>query len=141
MTNDPEEWLPVAGPWVTDLEVEYTADAARTAWYDRAGEYPQRFQEGFAKWLGVGHAMCLPSCTSGLHLALAALNVGPGDEVVLPESTWIATAAPVSYVGATPVFVDVDPVAWCLDCNLLCRHHSADQGGGPGRPLREHGGP
>ncbi len=115
MMNDPEEWLPVAGPWVTDLEVEYTADAARTAWYDRAGEYPQRFQEGFAKWLGVAHAMCLPSCTSGLHLALAALNVGPGDEVVLPESTWIATAAPVSYVGATPVFVDVDPVTWCLD--------------------------
>src|SRR5436305_3045689 len=64
--------------------------------------------------VGRSHAYTLPSCTAGLHLALAALGVGPGDEVVVPEATWIASAAPVSYVGATPVFADIDPVTWCL---------------------------
>jgi perosamine synthetase len=56
----------------------------------------------------------LPSCTSAIHLALAALSVGPGDEVIVPDITWIATAAPVTYVGATPVFADIDPRSWCL---------------------------
>lgn len=112
---DGTEVLPVAGPWITDLEVRYVADAARNAWYDKAGEYPQRFEQALAERLGRRYAVCLPSCTSGLHLALAALGVGPGDEVVLPDLTWIASAAPLSYVRATPVFADVDPESWCLD--------------------------
>src|SRR6185436_7072758 len=58
--------------------------------------------------------MALPSCTSAIHLALLALGVGPGDEVIVPELTWIASAAPVDYVGATVVFADVDPRTWCL---------------------------
>jgi perosamine synthetase len=63
--------------------------------------------------------VALPSCTSAIHLALAALGVGPGDEVIVPELTWIATAAPVRYVGATPVFADVDPVTWCLSAEAF----------------------
>jgi perosamine synthetase len=63
----------------------------------------------------VAHATSLPSCTSALHLALAALGIGPGDEVVVPDATWIATSAPISYVGATPVFADIDEGSWCLD--------------------------
>ena len=105
---------PVAGPWITDLEVEYVADAARNAWFERAGEYPARFEEAFAKAVGRTHAVSLPSCTSALHLALAGLGIGPGDEVIVPELTWIATSAPIAYVGATPVFADVDPATWCL---------------------------
>lgn len=106
--------VPVAGPWVTDLEVQYVADAARNAWYDDWNMYNEKFESAFAARHDVPYAISLPSCTSGLHLALAALGVGPGDEVIVPESTWIATAVPVTYVGATPVFADIDPTTWCL---------------------------
>ncbi len=108
------ERIPVAGPWITDKEVRYVADAARNAWYDKAGVYHQRFEQALADYLGVRHAVSLPSCTSAIHLALRALGVGPGDEVIVPDVTWIASAAPVTYVGATTVFADIDPRTWCL---------------------------
>jgi perosamine synthetase len=76
--------------------------------------YHVRFEKAFAQYLGMRFAMALPSCTSAIHLALAAKGIGPGDEVIVPESTWIASAAPVTYVGATTVFADVDPLTWCL---------------------------
>ena len=63
---------------------------------------------------GRRHAISLPSCTSGIHLALAAAGVKAGDKVAVPEITWIASSAPVAYVGAEPVFVDVDPNSWCM---------------------------
>src|SRR5688572_22246739 len=94
--------IPVAGPWITQKEIDYVTDAVRNAWYGRAGMYHDRLESAFAARLGVRHAIALPSCTSGLHLALAAFGIGPGDEVIIPEITWIATSAPVSYVGATP---------------------------------------
>jgi perosamine synthetase len=106
--------IPVAGPWITELEAGYVADALATNWYEHAGDYIARFEQGFAAHAGRRHAVSLPSCTAGLHLALAALGIGPGDEVVVPDITWIASAAPVSYVGATPVFVDIDPDTWCI---------------------------
>lgn len=107
--------MPVAGPWITELEHSYVADAVATNWYSNARDYVDRFEEAFAWHTGRRHAVSLPSCTAGIHLALTALGIGPGDEVILPESTWIASAAPASYVGAEPVFVDVDPVTWCVD--------------------------
>lgn len=106
--------IPVAGPDISDREVELVADAARNAWYEDAGVVQQQFEHAFAERIGCEHAVALPSCTSALHLALAALGVGPGDEVIVPETTWIATAAPIMYLGATPVFADIDPVTWCL---------------------------
>jgi len=106
--------IPVAGPWITQREIDYVADAVKHAWYADAGMYHDRFEGAFASRVGRAHAMALPSCTSAIHLALAAMSIGPGDEVIIPETTWIATAAPVSYVAATPVFVDVDPVTWCI---------------------------
>lgn len=106
--------VPVAGPWITELEVQYVADAARNAWYDDWNMYNERFERAFAGRHGVPYAISLPSATSGLHLSLAALGIGPGDEVIIPEATWIATAVPVIYVGATPVFADIDPTTWCL---------------------------
>lgn len=111
--------IPVAGPWITELEREYVADAVATNWYSRARDYVDRFEDAFATHVGRRHAVSLPSCTAGIHLALVALGIGPGDEVILPESTWIASAAPVTYVGAVPVFVDVDPVTWCIDATSL----------------------
>lgn len=109
------ERIPVAGPWVTDREVEYVADAARNGWYGRWSEYIERFERAFADYVGVPYALSLPSGTAGIHLALATLGIGPGDEVIVPESTWIASASPAVLLGATPVFADIDPETWCLD--------------------------
>jgi perosamine synthetase len=115
------DWIPVAGPWVTEKEVRYTADAAANGWYANHNVYPGRFEQAFADYVGVAHAVSLPSGTSALHLALAALGVGEGDDVIVPEATWIATSAPVAYVGATPVFADIDKVSWCLDAAAVER--------------------
>jgi perosamine synthetase len=111
----PAERVPVAGPWITDKEVAYVAEATRHAWYEQAGAWQTRFEQAFAGYLGVRHAVALPSCTAGLHLALLALGIGPGDEVIVPDVTWIASSAPIDYVGATPVFADIDARTWCLD--------------------------
>ena len=110
----PSEKIPVAGPWVTEREIELVTEAARTAWYGGAGEFVDRFERAFAAHVGTKHALALPSCTAGLHLALASLGVGPGDEVIVPDITWIATAAPMTYVSARTVFADVDPHTWCV---------------------------
>src|SRR3954454_21286332 len=91
--------IPVAGPWVTDLEVKYVAEAAANDWYGRAGEGLRRFEQAFARSVGVKHAIGVPHCTAALHLALLAFGVGPGEEVIVPEATWAATATPISYVG------------------------------------------
>ncbi|HVX96325.1 MAG TPA: DegT/DnrJ/EryC1/StrS family aminotransferase [Polyangia bacterium] len=106
--------IPISGPSISEKEIAYVTDAVTNCWYGNANLYHERFQKAFAAYLGVSHAMPLPSCTSALHLALAALGVTEGDEVIVPESTWIASSAPISYVGATPVFADVDPMTWCL---------------------------
>jgi perosamine synthetase len=84
------------------------------AWYGNANMYHTRFENAFAAYVGRKYAMALPSATSAIHLSLLALGVGPGDEVIIPDSTWIASAAPITYVGATPVFVDVDEDTWCI---------------------------
>ena len=106
--------IPVAGPWITQKEIDYVSDAVAHAWYGNANMYHERFEKAFCDYLGVKYAMCLPSCTAAIHLSLLALGVGPGDEVIVPEGTWIASAAPVTYVGATPIFADVDARDWCL---------------------------
>lgn len=108
------ERIPVSGPWITQKEIDYVTDAAAHAWYSNANMYHARFEKAFTDYLGVRFAMALPSCTSALHLSLLALGIGPGDEVIVPEITWIASAAPVSYVGAKPIFADIDPQRWCL---------------------------
>lgn len=113
--------IPVAGPWITQREIDYATDAAANAWHENANMYNARFEQTFARTLGVKHAVSLPSCTSAIHLSLLALGVGAGDEVVVPDLTWIATVAPVVYVGATPVFADVDRQTWCMTADALDR--------------------
>jgi perosamine synthetase len=111
--------IPVAGPWITEREVEAVAAAARHSWYEDATVESRAFEAEFADAVGRRHAIALPSCTSGLHLALMALGIGPGDEVIVPESTWIATAAPIEYVGATPIFADVESDTWCASIDSV----------------------
>ncbi len=111
--------IPVAGPWITEREIAYVTDAVTNAWYENANVYTERFEKAFAAYVGRRYAISLPSCTSGLHLALVVHGIGSGDEVVVPDITWIATSAPISYVGATPVFADVDRDSWCLTADTL----------------------
>jgi perosamine synthetase len=117
----PSGRIPVAGPWVTDREVRYVAEAAAHDWYGRAGESVKRFELAFAERVGVKHALAVPHCTAALHLSMLALGIGPGDEVIVPEATWVATASPIAYVGATPVFADIDPVSWCITAESIER--------------------
>lgn len=105
-------------PSITELEVNYATDAARNGWGDRCYEYINRFEELFTRHLGVKHAIATSSCTGALHMGLAALGVGPGDEVIMADTNWIATAAPIVHLGAKPVFVDILPDSWCINPEL-----------------------
>ena len=102
-------------PSITDLELSYAADAAANGWGGRCYEYIGRFESAFRDHLGVAHTIATSSCTGALHMGLSALGVGPGDEVILGDTNWIASAAPITYLGGRPVFVDVLHDSWCLD--------------------------
>lgn len=109
------ERIAVAGPSITDREVELVSEAARHGWYARHSEFNRRFEAMVASYAGVAHAISVPHATAALHLILAALGIGPGDEVIVPDVTWIASVAPITYVGAVPVLVDILADTWCLD--------------------------
>ena len=100
---------------VGEGELAYVTDAVRNGWGKDCYRYIDQFEHRFAQFVGVPHATATSSGTGALHLGLAALGVGPGDEVILGDMNWIASAAPVKYLGAVPVFVDIDPISWCLD--------------------------
>lgn len=102
-------------PSITELEVRYATDAAANGWGERCYEYIHRFEEAFRQHLGVQYAIATSSCTGALHMGLAALGIGPGDEVILADTNWIATAAPIVHLGAKPVFVDILADSWCID--------------------------
>jgi len=102
-------------PSITELEVRYATDAAANGWGDRCYAYINRFEKLFKQHLGVRYAIATSSCTGALHLGMAALGIGPGDEVIMADTNWIATASPIVNLGAKPVFVDILPDSWCID--------------------------
>jgi len=99
--------IPVMRPYLGDEEARAAADAVRSGWVAQ-GPRVAEFERAFASYVGAAHGVAVSSCTTALHLALVALGVGPGDEVVVPSLSFIATANAARYVGATPVFADVD---------------------------------
>jgi len=105
-------------PSITELEIRYATDAATNGWGERCYEYIARFEDAFRQHLGLKYAIATSSCTGALHMGLAALGVGPGDEVIMADINWIATAAPIVHLGAKPVFVDILPDSWCIDPKL-----------------------
>ncbi len=111
--------IPVSAPALVGNEEAYVLDCLRTTWISSNGEYIRRFEGAFGEFCGVRHALSCTNGTVALHLALLALGVGPGDEVLVPTLTYIATANAVTYCGARPVFVDVEPETWNLDPSLL----------------------
>jgi perosamine synthetase len=102
-------------PSITELEVRYATDAAANGWGDKCYEYINKFEDLFKQHLGVQYAIATSSCTGALHLGMAALGIGPGDEVIMADTNWIATASPIVHLGAKPVLVDILPDSWCID--------------------------
>lgn len=107
--------IPVAAPVFAGREKEYVADCMESGWISSGGKYVELFEAAFAEFCGVRHAIACCNGTAALHVALVALGVGPGDEVIVPTLTFVATANAVTYCGAKPVFVDSEPQTWNLD--------------------------
>ena len=111
--------IPVAAPALVGNEKAYVTECLESSWISSAGKYVQQFERSFAEFCGVRHALCCCNGTAALHLALLALGVGPGDEVIVPTLTFVATANAVTYCGARPVFIDSEPETWNLDPELI----------------------
>ncbi len=111
--------IPYTRPSITQLEVSYATDAVANGWGDHCYDYINRFEAAFKSHLDVKYAIATSSCTGALHMGLAALGVGPGDEVILADTNWVASAAPIVHLGAKPVFVDILSNSWCLDPALV----------------------
>lgn len=89
-------------PSITELEVAYATTAARNGWGEHCYDYIARFEETFETHLGVQYAIATSSCTGALHMGMAALGIGPGDEVILADTNWIASAAPIVCTSVSP---------------------------------------
>ncbi len=111
--------LQTTEPWINEKELEYVTDCIKTGWISSIGKYITRFEEQFASFCGVNHAACCSNGTTALHLALMALGIGKGDEVIVPSLTFVATANAVTYTGAKPIFVDSHPDYWCINPNKI----------------------
>ncbi len=107
--------ISTAGPSISAREASYALDAAKHGWNKQWSGYLTRLEANVCEYLDVKHALATSSGTGALHLAMAALGIGPGDEVIVPDLTWVASANAVVYAGGTPVFVDVEPDSWCMD--------------------------
>jgi perosamine synthetase len=114
-----EKLILTAGPSISSREKVYSADAAENGWNSNWSKYLTAFEKEFAKYIGVKYAISTSSCTGAMHIALMALGIGKGDEVIVPDITWVSTANAVRLVGAIPVFADVNLSTWTIDRNSI----------------------
>ncbi|TGM80951.1 DegT/DnrJ/EryC1/StrS family aminotransferase [Leptospira bouyouniensis] len=114
-----ENFIPVCEPALLGNEKKYLLDAVESGWISSAGKYVSEFETQFAKYCGVEHGIGVCNGTVAIHLALVALGIGKGDEVIIPNFTMIATAFAVCYTGAIPVFVDADPNSWNISIEKI----------------------
>ena len=130
-----ETFLPLSVPVLAGREWDYVKDCLDSGWVSSAGSYVERFEERLCALLGAPHAVALVNGTAGLHMALLAAGVRPGDRVVVPTLTFIATANAVRHAGAEPVFVDCDEF---MNIDVGRRALVSRRGlrAGPGRPAR-----
>jgi perosamine synthetase len=111
--------IPIMEPYLGGNELAYVTDCVRTNWLSSQGKYVAEFEARFSDICGGVHALTVCNGTAALHLALMSLGVGSGDEVIVPDITFAATANAVIHAGAIPVFVDVSPVHWGIDPGLI----------------------
>lgn len=120
--------LPInmAGPDIGPIEMEYVADAMANGWYGKdAYSYVERLEREFAAYHDRAFGLMTPNCTTAIHLVLEGLGVGQGDEVIVPESTWVGSSAGITHSGATTVFADVDAATWCVSADTVRRQFTA----------------
>jgi perosamine synthetase len=110
--------IPITRPFVGEDEVAAAAEVIRSGWLTQ-GERVQEFETSVARYVGAGRAVAVSNCTTALHLALLAAGVGPGDEVICPSFSFIATANAILHAGAQPVFVDINPRTYNIDPELV----------------------
>ena len=108
-----------AGPMIDESEIEYVAQAVREGWYENCYKYMEDFEAEVCKYLGVKYAIGTHCCTQALHLAAASMGLKKGDEVIVTDHSWVATAYSITYTGATCVFVDIDPQTLCIDPSAI----------------------
>ncbi len=118
-------FIPISEPSIGPLEIEYVTDAVKSTWISSIGPYINRFESEFAKFCGTKHAIAVSNGTVAIHLALVAHGIKPGDEVIMPNLSFIATANAVYHAGAIPIFVDIDPVNLGIDAALIEQHITA----------------
>lgn len=111
----PASHYPISMPSITAVEENYVMEAVRSGWVSSLGPYVAMFEERFAKFCGVEEAVGVANGTVALHLALVAMGIGPGDEVIVPDLSFVATANTVIMAGAKPVFCDIEPEYLCMD--------------------------
>src|SRR6202011_832376 len=110
-----DSFIPISRPFIGAREKELVLDALESGWVSSIGKYIDEFEASFARYCGTEYALAVSNGTTGLHLALATLGLQAGDEVIVPDLTFVATANAVAYTGATPVLADVDADTLCLD--------------------------
>jgi len=108
-----------AYPSITRLEISYANDAVKNGWGNNRNNYSDKFTKYFSKYIGKKFVLNTSHCTAAIHLALVALNIKKGDEVIVPDFTWVASVSPILYVGAKPVFADIDPKTLCLSAETI----------------------
>lgn len=110
-----DRYIPISQPSIGARERELVLDAVDSGWVSSIGKYIDQFEAVFARYCGADFALAVSNGTTGLHLALVSLGIGAGDEVIVPDLTFVATANAVAYTGAKPVLADIDPDTLCID--------------------------
>ena len=103
-----------AGPSITKAEIDLVSEAIQVGWHDKMNFYIDQFITEFSEYVGIKYCLPTAHCTDAIHLAMLSFDIGPGDEVIVPDLTWVASVAPITFVGAKPVFADIDPITWCI---------------------------
>jgi perosamine synthetase len=114
-------FFPVSQPSIGERELAYVSDAVASGWVSSIGRYIEQFESMFAAFCGTKHALAVSNGTTALHLALVTAGVKCGDEVIIPDLTFVATANAATYIGAKVVAIDIDPATLCMDPDALAR--------------------
>ena len=114
-----EKRIPSAGPSITKKEIDKVTEAMEVGWGSKMNFYIDSFVDKFSEFIGKKYCLPTSHCTDAIHLSLLAKGINSGDEVIVPDLSWVASASPITYVQATPVFVDIDPISLCIDSKSI----------------------
>ena len=122
MPSSPDQFLPLSIPHIAGREWDYVKDCLDTGWVSSVGSYVTKFEEEFAKAVGTYHAVATANGTTALQVALQVCGVKPGDQVLVSDLTFIASANSISHIGATPIFIDAEARNWQMDADCVAEY-------------------